>query len=393
MILLCLIAAIAYISLGLPDAILGVAWPSLRRDYGVPLDSLGVLLAVTFSGYLLSSSLAGRINRHVRIGNLLVASSAIMTGVLLGFGLGSHFYWLLLLGFLGGCGGGAIDATINSVAAHHFSLRVVNWLHGCWGIGAFSGPLLMTWLLATERSWRWGYYTLATALALTTLLLWLTRHRWDALSLGHPTGGTDSAGGEQPVATTPRFPLLQRDVLGMCLLFFVYCGIESCVGQLFFTWWTEGRGLSNVQAGTAISGFWFTFTMGRFALGQLMRFVPAGLLVGIATALIPPTVAAIVLVPSSSLAVPCLVLLGGLLAPIFPTWIGLTPSIVRPDLAATSIGLQVSAAAIGVAVWPGLISFVARRTSLEAIPWAVFGLAVLLLVVQRLVFTSSPQRK
>lgn len=399
MILLCLIAAVAYISLGLPDTILGVAWPSLRRDYGVPLDSLGLLLAITFAGYLLSSSLAGRINRYLSIGQLLVASSALMGLVLVGFGAGSNFPLLLLLGFLGGCGGGAIDATLNSVAAHHFSLRVVNWLHGCWGIGAFIGPVLMTWLLANGHAWRWGYYVIAAALAATTALLWFTRRRWDALSIGptvapksNNTSGANNASEADPpaaVASLKSHPLLDRDVRQMCLLFFIYCGIESSIGQLFFTWWTEGRQLSTARGGGAIAGFWLTFTIGRFALGQLMRWVSGRHLIDVVTVLIPITIAVIACLPNPAHAIPCLVLLGGLLAPIFPTWIGLTPSVVSPSLAVSSIGLQISSAAIGIAVWPGLISFLARRTTLEAIPWAVFGLACLLLVTQRIVFARA----
>ncbi len=239
MFLVKLIAALAYVSLGLPDAMLGVAWPGLRRELLIPLDYLGFLLGATFTGYLLSSSLAHQLARRIGIGWLLVVSSGTMTLVMTGFAISQNFWFIVALGLLGGFGGGAIDASLNSFTAHRFSLRMVNWLHGCWGIGAFCGPLIMTSILVQGYSWRWGYAIVACLLGSTTILLAITRRKWSYAD--------QDSHDKHPTASIIEV-ITDRQVFGQCLLFFLYAGIESTVGQLLFTLWTEGRGLSEGSA-------------------------------------------------------------------------------------------------------------------------------------------------
>ncbi len=374
MLLVKIIAAIAYISLGLPDAVLGIAWPDLRRDYDVPVDYLGLLLGATFTGYLLSSTLASTLSRFLGLGWLLAGSSATMTVVLLAYALGSHFYLLMLVGFVGGLGGGAIDASLNSVMAHRFSLRMMNWLHGCWGIGAFLGPLTMTWILATHRSWREGYMILAGALGITTMLLFATRRSWELTAEENET--------ETPPRPSIWEVLKDRQVLGQSFLFFLYTGIEATVGQLFFTWWTEGKGLSAAYAGGAVTGYWLAFTLGRFGIGQLTAYWSGVTIVQVAGWMFPLLALFILFPVVPYLDLVLLSVLGCVIAPIFPTWIGLTPKTVRADMAPQAIGFQVSAAAIGIAVIPGVVSFVARRVGLECIPWSLLVIAVLFCLLQ-----------
>lgn len=384
MLLLKIVAAIAYISLGLPDSILGLAWPELSKDLGVDINRIGLLTGSTFAGYLVSSSLAATLAKRLGLGWLLVSSAIAMACVMLAYALTDHFYVLVLFGFIGGLGGGAIDAALNSYTAHRFTIRMVNWLHGCWGIGAFAGPLLMTAVLAMNLPWRASYFILSAALLLTAGLLYWTRSHWDEATHDQHdstrTSSTLSSLTGKPI--TYWEVLSNRQVFGQCLLFFLYTGMESTVGLLFFTWWTQGQGISAETAGLAVTGYWFAFTLSRFGLGQIANYWGGEKLVKASAYLLPVTAALILFPPFQYVDLLLIVLYGSIISPIFPTWIGLTPHTVKAEYAPQAIGFQVSAAAIGIATIPGLIAWIASQTDLRFIPMALLINAVTFLVLQ-----------
>src|SRR5436190_18788275 len=151
------LAFLGFISIGLPDGLLGVAWPAMRAYFGLPIDALGGLLVMYTAGYLTASFSSGRLLAHLNVGALL-ALSCLATGLsLTGYALSARWWPVLLLGALAGLGAGAIDAGLNTFAATHFSARIVTWLHAFYGIGAFSGPLLMTSVLHAGRAWQMSY--------------------------------------------------------------------------------------------------------------------------------------------------------------------------------------------------------------------------------------------
>jgi fucose permease len=151
------LAYLGFVSIGLPDGLLGVAWPSIRAYFDLPLDALGALLIMFTMGYLLSSFNSGRLLTHINVGSLLALSCLATAVSLLGYALAPQWWMMVVLGMLAGLGAGAIDAGLNTYAATHFSARSVNWLHACYGVGATIGPLLMTSVLMADRPWQWGY--------------------------------------------------------------------------------------------------------------------------------------------------------------------------------------------------------------------------------------------
>src|SRR3954454_24697329 len=250
------LAFVAFVSLGLPDGVLGVVWPSVRGTFGRPVSHLGVLLAAGTAGYLVSSFLGGQLVRTLGVGALLVGSSVVVAVALTGMALAPN--WLAFVSFavLGGTGGGAIDAGINTFAASRFSARVVNWLHACWGIGATTGPVVMTAVLARGMSWRVGYRVLAVALALLSLLFLVTRRLWTIRRRAEAT--------TSPEPGASMGEALRRPVVWMQLaLFFLYCGIESTAGQLLYSLFTESRGVPPTTAGLATGGYWASLMLGR----------------------------------------------------------------------------------------------------------------------------------
>jgi MFS family permease len=168
----------AFVSLGLPDAVIGVAWPSMRRSFALPLDRLGALLAVATLGYLSSSFLSGPVTRRLGVGGVLAASSALVALSAAGYAASPAWGPLLVAALVAGLGAGAIDASINAFAAARFPAGRVAWLHASYGVGASQGPALMTGVLAAGMSWRWGYALLAAVVGLMGLGFARSRGRW-----------------------------------------------------------------------------------------------------------------------------------------------------------------------------------------------------------------------
>src|SRR5690606_24017845 len=175
---LALLAFLAFVSLGLPDGLLGVSWPSMRGDFELPLEALGLLVSIQTAGYLVSSFLSGRLLKVMPIGTMLTVSTLAAALSLLGFAL-THWWSLLLgLGFLAGLAGGAIDAGLNAYGASRFSARVLNWLHASFGVGTTLGPLIVTAVLSTGSVWRWSYVIVGSCQLLLALTFFTTRQRW-----------------------------------------------------------------------------------------------------------------------------------------------------------------------------------------------------------------------
>jgi MFS family permease len=188
------LAYLGFISLGLPDGLNGVAWPSIRAFFDLPLDALGALLVTFMLGYLLSSFSSGWLLARINVGALLALSCLATAVSLLGYALASHWWMMVTLGALAGLGAGAIDAGLNTFAATHFSARSVNWLHACYGLGTTSGPVIMTGVLMAERSWQWGYGIVGVGQLALAICFGLTYRRW--------TSSDASARASEQVSTT-----------------------------------------------------------------------------------------------------------------------------------------------------------------------------------------------
>jgi fucose permease len=369
--LIVVLAFVAFVSLGLPDGLLGVAWPSVRATFGRPVSQLGVLLAAGTGGYVVSSFLGGQFVRAIGVGPLLLASSLAVAAALTGFSHAPN--WPAAVGFavLGGVGGGAVDAGVNTFAASRFSARAVNWLHACWGIGATTGPVLMTAVLARGQSWRVGYQVVAAALALLSLVFLFTLRLW-TLAPGPPgdtaVAASDDAAAPTPARTATTREALRRPVVWMQLaLFFLYCGIESTAGQLLYSLLTESRGMARAPAGLATGGYWASLTVGRVVFGQLAASISrrAVLRVGLGLA---PLGAGLIWADAGAVAsVAGAALLGFALAPVFPTLISITPQRVGSALAPQAVGFQVAAGNAGIALLPGAMAVLARRQGLEVV--------------------------
>lgn len=385
-----LLAYLAFVSLGLPDTVLGVAWPSLRTEFGISQSAMGAVLAAGMLGYFLSGLWAGAGVGKLGVGGLLAASSALVAAALFGYAVAPSWAIFFPIGVVMGLGSGAIDSGLNGYAARHFSVRHVNWLHGCWGIGASTGPALMTFAVAEGYGYRTGYAVLGCVLGAMALLFLITQRRWDdprSREGGSTASGRSTAKREAPVAVSYRAALGNRRVWLQVLVFFLYTGVESTVGQWCFSWLRERRGLPVELAGGWTSAYWASLTLGRIVLGTFVdRWGPDRTL---RCATVGAVIGVTLFAASDTLGSIGLLLLGVSLAPLFPTLMARTPARVGDAVAHHAVGFQVSAATLGSTLVPGLVGVLVARWGLGALGVAVVTIGVALLLAHETLLVAA----
>ncbi|MFY9607726.1 MAG: MFS transporter [Blastocatellia bacterium] len=366
------LAYLSFISLGLPDGLNGVAWPSIRAYFNLPVDALGALLVMFTVGYLASSFTSGRLISLMSVGTLLALSCMATALSLIGYAIAPVWLMIVVLAVVAGLGAGAIDAGLNTFAATQFSARMVNWLHACYGVGATAGPVIMTSVLAARHPWQRGYAIVgAWQLALAFCFL-VTRRWWPSVSSKAAPSSANVTRASN--ITTLKLPAVWLSVA----VFFVYTGIEAAAGTWAYSLFTEARGVSMMTAGAWVSIYWGGLTAGRLMSGVVAGFVPAHSLVrwcimGIAlgAGLIWSNV-------TGQLSFFGLGLMGLASAPVFPSLIAATPARLGPAHTANAVGFQIAAAVLGQSLLPALIGVMARKLGLEIIgPALLFSALVL----------------
>ena len=355
----------AFIALGMPDGLLGVAWPSIRAGFSIPIDAIGLLISASVTGYLISSFASGPLIGRMGVGRVLAASCAI-TGVgLIGYTLVPAWWMMASLGLFAGLGAGAIDAGLNTYVAANFDAGMMQWLHACYGVGVTLGPILMTLTLSTLNAWRPGYRLVGGFQLALAICFLLTLRLWD--KRGAPTQPeapkrlTDY---QTPMGETLRQPRVWLSAL----LFFLYVGAEVSYGTWTYSLLVESRGVNATTAGLWAGSYWATFTIGRVVAGVFAKKVGVNALVlgGLAGALIGGALLASN--PNQAANLLGIVLIGFSIAPIFPAFVSGTVQRVGAHFAANTIGMQMAASALGMAVIPSLVGVLAGRLSLEVVP-------------------------
>lgn len=340
---LLMIIYLAFISLGLPDGVLGVAWPSIRASLGLPLEAMGILTTSLLLMSALSSFASGFALRRWGTGGVTFVSG-LMTGcALLGYSLAPRLPWLLLCTIPLGFGQGAVDSGLNLFVAEHYSARHMNWLHCFWGAGASAGPAVMT-LALVALGWRSGYRILAAAqLCLTAILL---------VSLLTGMWKIDFTSPEAAPPPRAENAGLHKsfDQLLAVLLFFLYAGIEFSVGFWLNSVLVESRGVAVPLAGFCVTAYYASIMAGRFFSGIVvnrmgnLRMIRLGLMLAACGALL------VWCVPIPAAAPVGTVLTGLGLAPVYPCLMHETPNRFLKSVNDKLIGYQVGAACLGGSV-------------------------------------------
>ncbi|GGF70804.1 MFS transporter [Paenibacillus albidus] len=369
-----IIIYLAFISLGLPDSLLGVAWPLIRPELGAPLAAAGYLSMTVAGGTIVSSLASGFVIHRFGTGKVTLVSCMLTACALLGFSFSTSVLWLALLAVPLGLGAGAVDAGLNNYVASHYKAHHMSWLHCFWGIGATLGPIIMSRYILSEHSWRSGYLAVAWIQFALVALLFLTLPLWKRT--GHEAAGSPGpAAAEQPVQEagdgSRHFvksgvvkPLQIKGVKLTLLTFLLYCGVETTMGLWGSSFLVNVKGVDVAVAAQWVSLYFSGITAGRLITGFITLKVKSRILIraGQLTAL---TGAVLLLLPLPlycSLAGFILVGLG--CAPIFPCLLHETPARFGKDHSQRIMGYQMAMAYTGTTLLPPLLGLMATRTPL-----------------------------
>ena len=375
------IAFLGFISLGLPDAVGGVAWPSVREWFGLRQSGLGMVFVALGCGYFLSSFFGGRLTVAMGLGTLLTTSSLLVALAMFGSGAAPYWWVFVACAVVWGLGSGAIDAGLNAFVASHFSARNVSWLHACYSLGATLGPLVMTAAIVKAGSWKLGYGIVGAVMLTMSVLFLVTRGRW----ANHAEG----AAAEIPPPASMRSVLRQPIVMLHVVIFFLYTGLEATVGQWSYTLLTEARGVGAERAGIWVAVYFGAIGVGRVLLGVVADRIGLDRLIRLSTVTALAGALLFAFAPVMLLAQSGLPVMGLGLAAIFPLLMTRTPQRLGHAMAAHAVGFQVSAAMLGAATMPGLAGLLVERLGLEVAARIAVVLASLLFVMHEALLVRS----
>ncbi len=375
--LLLLIIYLAFVSLGLPDSLLGSAWPVVRQEFGAPLELAGVISMIIASGTIVSSLLSDRLTRRFGAG-LVTAVSVAMTAVsLLGFGLASALWQICLWAIPYGLGAGAVDAALNNYVALHYTSRHMSWLHCSWGIGCSISPYIMAASLPTAAGWRGGFRHVSYLQIGLAVILFLSLSLWRRNRVVAEDGTETKA---KPLGISGALKI--KGVPQILLAFFGYCAAETTAGLWASSYLVEARGIDVQTAARFASLFYIGITVGRFLNGfiadklgdrQMIRIGLGIMLLGVLCILLP---LGIDVVPLAGL-----IIFGLGCAPVYPSIIHSTPENFGAENSQAIIGIQMASAYTGTMVMPPLFGWIASHVTIGLYPVYLALLAALMLVM------------
>lgn len=371
-----LLAAIylSYIALGLPDGALGLAWPIIREEMGMPLEALGILSLVSGTFYVLVSSQNSRISKYISTDKMNLLGLLLFVTAFFVYSIAPNFMVLALITIFVGCGSGLIDISLNDYMSKHFSSRYMNWMHCFWGMGAAIGPIIMARMIMLG-SWRGGYVTIASIQAVVAVFVIISMAK-GVWRLGEKQNRQNAKDARQKVKegrylSAGRYGFLQM------LAFFALVGIEGSVALWVSSILIESRGLSIEAAGVFPAVYFICIMAGRFIFGFAAARLGnmAIMRIGIFIA----AVGILILVFSNSVLGMALTGLG--IAPIFPCLMHESSIRFAPNMLSKLVGYQIAAAGVGSATFALLMGQILARISLEALFPILLGLAAIIAVI------------
>ena len=357
--LLLVMIYLAFISLGLPDSLLGSAWPSAYPELGVPVSASGIIFLLISLGTVISSLNSDRLIRRFSTGTVTALSTLLSALTLFGFSISTKYIHLCLLALPYGLAAGSIDTALNNYVALHYKSRHMSWLHCMWGIGASLGPLIMSAALSAQLGWQAGYRRVGwIQLALSALLL-CALPLWKKGSVNE-----ESIGRHLSLQELFQIPGVKE----LLLTFFCYCAFEQSSGLWAATWLSGVKGIDKVLAARFASLFYSGITLGRAFSGFLTLKLNDRQMVRCGMAVILAGLFCLMQNFSDSLSLAGLVIIGAGCAPIFPSLIHAVPDSFGTEYSQQIIGVQMASAYLGTSFMPPFFGFLAQQIGLWILP-------------------------
>ena len=352
--LLLAIIYLAFISLGLPDALLGAAWPAMHEGMNVPISYAGIISAVIFVCTVISSLMSDRLHRRFGTGWIVAVSVAVSAASIFGFAFSRSFALLVALSIPYGLAAGSIDAALNNYVALHYASRHMSWLHCMWGVGTIVGPQVMGAALAGGAAWQSGYLWVAVIQSVIAAVMIFSLPLW---KINRHPGVSEDEGRPLSIRQAVSLPGAKCVLLIFCF----YCAVEQsallCIG---------------ITAGRALSGF---FTM-KLSDDNMIRL-------GLSVML---TASVIMLLPLGEAGAICgLLLFGAGCAPVYPCTIHATPRRFGAENSQALIGIQMACAYVGTCLAPPLFGLIARFAGVRWLPvYLILPTAAMLFLLRRI---------
>lgn len=382
--LLLAIIYLAFISLGLPDSLLGSAWPVMRLELGAPISYAGIISMIIAIGTIISSLISSRVIRKFGPGLVTAVSVAMTAAALFGFSVSNAFVLLCLWAIPYGLGAGAVDAALNNYVAVHYSSRHMSWLHAFWGVGVTISPYIMSACLTGGLGWQAGYRNVSILQIILTVILFAALPLWKRSGDGEEGENSEDV----PLSKAVRIP----GVPFVMLAFFGFCALETTAGLWASSYLVGARGVDAETAAQFTALFYMGETAGRVVNGFIAdrfgdrRMIRVGIIVMVIGV-------AMVLTPVNAISLAGLVVIGLGAAPVYPCVIHATPDNFGKENSQALVGIQMASAYTGTTLMPPLFGLIAQHISVGLYPWYLLIFAALMLCMTELLNRTIDKNK
>ena len=377
---------IAFISLGLPDSVLGSAWPVMQAELGAPLSLAGYISMVVSAGTVVSSLASNRLITRFGVGRVTAVSVLMTAAGLLGISLAPGAWMLFLCAIPLGLGAGSVDAALNNFVALHYAARHMSWLHCFWGVGATAGPMILSLQLSHGASWRSAYGLISGIQFALALALFLTLSVWRRAK-----APAAESGEEQRYLTNRealRLPLVRTALVG----FVFFCAVETTSGLWASTYLHQARGLSASEAAMGASMFYGAITLGRLITGFAASHISPARLIRIGQCVCLAGAAMVALPAPSAVGMLGIAVIGLGTSPIYPNMLHETPRRFGARNSQAIVGLEMAFAYIGSTLIPPLFGSLASATTLHLYPWFLAACTLVMLAASETVARRTRDR-
>ena len=385
--LLLVVIYISFISLGLPDSLLGSAWPIMYSELNVPISYAGIISMIIAVGTIISSLQSDRLTKKLGPGKVTAISVAMTATALFGFSISKSFMALCIWAIPYGLGAGSVDASLNNYVALNYESRHMSWLHCMWGVGATLGPYIMGYVLTKDMSWSSGYHIIGILQIALTLVLILSLPLWKKRSIND--SGEDINEKVLSIKEIIKIPGAKE----VMLCFFCYCALEQTASLWASSYLTIYKGISADTAASLASMFFIGITIGRFFSGFITMKLNDTQMIRIGSFLIGVGIIIMLLPFGTNASIVGLIMIGLGCAPIYPCIIHSTPEHFGEDKSQAIIGVQMASAYVGTCIMPPIFGLIANYISVALFPVFLLAILIVMAIMHELLKKKTHKRE
>lgn len=385
--LLLIIIYLAFISLGLPDSLLGSAWPSMYPQFNVPVSYAGIISMIIAAGTIISSLQSDRLTRKFGAGKVTAFSVALTAAALFGFSVTKSFWLLCVWAIPYGLGAGNVDASLNNYVALHYKSKHMSWLHCMWGVGAMLGPYIMGYTLSREIGWNAGYRYISFIQIVLTAILFFSLPLWKRNNTQLMEAATEL---DENKALSLKQIVKITGAKEVMICFFCYCGLESTAILWASSYLNIYKDVTAEAAASYAGIFFIGITVGRAISGFVTMKLNDTQMIRIGQILIAAGIVAMLLPGTAAFTLIGLAIVGLGCAPIYPCIIHSTPGHFGADRSQAIIGVQMASAYVGTCLMPPLFGLIANHITVALLPFFLLLVLVLMIVMHELLTRKAP---